>query len=405
MSAVHLPSTVVENDVRRGSDAAQNDARFTLDGDTALERQLARTCARVLSGVRGLVPPKKLQALLLGGGYGRGEGGVWRDVADDRPYNDLEFYVAIRGNRHLNEKLYGRSLEVLGQILTHLADVEVEFKITSLEELQQQSVSMFSYDLLAGHRLLWGSRRDLTSCAHHLNPAEIPLAEATRLLMNRGSGLLFSRVKLANEALPPSEADFIRRNIAKASLACGDAVLVAHQRYHWSCRERHRRLDALMRESRLPWRHALLRLHAKGVEFKLHPVVEPLPRVELAASYAEVVEVMRGVWFWLESQRLGVTFDSAKNYALGGIDKCPELPRWRSALINFRRDRHRVLVRGELTRHPRQRLFHALALLLWEPTVTSEKVLLSALQSELDTRATSFRECMGAYERLWQRVR
>src|SRR5471032_3020939 len=54
--------------------------RFTLDGDDALERHLERTCARVLSGIRGLIPAKKLEAVLLGGGYGRGEGGVLRSL-------------------------------------------------------------------------------------------------------------------------------------------------------------------------------------------------------------------------------------------------------------------------------------------------------------------------------------
>ena len=48
-------------------------SRFTRDGDAALERHLERTCDRVLSGIRGLVPAKKIEAVLLGGGYGRGE--------------------------------------------------------------------------------------------------------------------------------------------------------------------------------------------------------------------------------------------------------------------------------------------------------------------------------------------
>src|SRR5471032_2647908 len=146
-----------ENAVERPSRpvALARPRRFTLDGDDALERHLERTCTRVLSGIRGLVPAEKLEAVLLGGGYGRGEGGVLRSLAADRPYNDLEFYVAIKGRRHVNEFRYHRRLEVLGEILTHLADAEIEFKITSLAELAAQPVSMFSYDLLARHRLLW----------------------------------------------------------------------------------------------------------------------------------------------------------------------------------------------------------------------------------------------------------
>src|SRR6266545_2727283 len=52
--------------------------RFTLDGGAELEEHLAHTCESVLAGVRGIIPARKLEALLLGGGYGRGEGGVLR---------------------------------------------------------------------------------------------------------------------------------------------------------------------------------------------------------------------------------------------------------------------------------------------------------------------------------------
>ncbi|HTA30876.1 MAG TPA: hypothetical protein VK731_10335, partial [Candidatus Cybelea sp.] len=55
---------------------ASSATRFTLDGDDNMERHLARTCRACLAGVRQVVPENKLEALMLGGGYGRGEGGV-----------------------------------------------------------------------------------------------------------------------------------------------------------------------------------------------------------------------------------------------------------------------------------------------------------------------------------------
>src|SRR5213075_351651 len=99
----------------------------------------------------------RLEGLLLGGGYGRGEGGVLPTASGDRPYNDLEFYVFLRGNRHLNELRFGRALHVLGEILTPQAGVEVEFKIASLRELASTPISMFSYDLVVAHRWIIGN--------------------------------------------------------------------------------------------------------------------------------------------------------------------------------------------------------------------------------------------------------
>src|SRR4051812_46612106 len=246
-------------------------SRFTLDGNNALEQHLDSICAKITGAIRGLIPRRRLQALALGGGYGRGEGGVLRTPQGDRPYNDLEFYVFVRGNRHLNDRRFGRALHVLGEILTKQAGIEVEFKIASLTELARAPVSMYSYDLLAGHRLLFGEAGVFGSCAHHLQAEKIPLAEATRLMMNRCSGLLFARERLEKPSFTAADADFVRRNIAKAELAIGDAVLTVFHSYHWSVTERHRLLGALAPRAETPWLDAVHRHHAIGVNFKLHP--------------------------------------------------------------------------------------------------------------------------------------
>ncbi len=384
---------------------APRSARFTLDGDDALERHLARVCEQVLSGIRGLIPADRLEAVLLGGGYGRGEGGVLRGAGGDRPYNDLEFYVALRGSRHRNELIHRLPLEVLGEILSHLAGVEVEFKIASLAEWRAQRVNMFSYDLFAGHRMLWGDARRLAGCSHHLHAALIPLSEATRLLMNRGTGLLLARARLEAAHFTPEDADFVRRNIAKAELACGDALLTARGLYDRSCRERHLRLQNLARLEPSPWHEALTRAHAEGVAFKLHPDDTPAARELLARRHAEAVRLAGECWLHIETQRLGRDYTTARAYAQDSADKCPGSGRLRNLALNLRADGFRPHLHPDAWHHPRQRIFHALALLLWEPDALSDPALLAQLQCELRTRETGFAGLLKAYENLWRRVR
>lgn len=381
--------------------------RFTLDGDDALELHLGRTCARVLSGVRGLIPASKLEAVLLGGGYGRGEGGVLRGPAGDRPYNDLEFTVAIRGNRHVNEFRYHRRLDVLGEILTHLADAEIEFKISSLAEMAARPVSMFSYDLIAGHRLLSDrvSGARLTGCDQHRSSESIPSSEATRLLMNRCSGLLFARGELERVPFTPAAADFVRRNIAKVQLACGDAVLAACGRYHWSCRERHHRLEQLAASEPSPWLDAVRRHHAAGVDFKLHPVTGGLPRARLIELHREITALALQCWLGLEARRLGRVFPSARAYAEDPGNQCPDTPLFRNFLLNLRANHFRIRARPSPWRHPRQRIFRALALLLWEPAAFTDPRLRNALAMELNAPTPTITAAIAAYRALWSRVR
>src|SRR5262245_28644222 len=100
--------------------------RFTLDGSKSLERHIASLCQNALDLVEGCAPG--LEGLVLGGGYGRGEGGVLRTDTGDQPYNDLDFYVFLSGHPWLSGKRYVRRLRHAAEELTSLAGIEVEFK-------------------------------------------------------------------------------------------------------------------------------------------------------------------------------------------------------------------------------------------------------------------------------------
>jgi hypothetical protein len=376
--------------------------RFTLDGSDELENHLAQTCRKILAGVRGLVSGRKLEALLLGGGYGRGEGGVLKTPDGDRPYNDLEFYVCLRGNGWRNEHRYHAALHALGEILTPAAGVEVEFKILSLARLRRSPATMFFYDLVMGHRWLQGDEALLNACEHHRNEAGIPLSEATRLLMNRCSGLLFAQEKLNRREFTVESADFVARNQAKAKLAFGDVVLTRFGRYHWSCRERHRRLQALMPDELLPWLTEVRRGHEAGVDFKLHPEQTRATREALQEQQDRTVSLALQLWLWLENRRLGANFNTIRDYALDHRHKCPETNSWRNRLVNAKAFGLPAGWAPSSTRYPRERILNSLALLLWEPAAR-DPVLLQKLQRELRTPATEFAALVAAYHALWSR--
>jgi hypothetical protein len=379
--------------------------RFTLDGSDALECHLKQTCERALAGVLEVVPRRKLEALVLAGGYGRGEGGVWQARAGDWPYNDLDFYVCLKGSTWRNERRYTPELEMLGRQLSPGAGVEVEFKIFSLAKLRRSPVSMFFYDLVTSHRWLLGEDRHLWDCDHHREAESIPLCEATRLLMNRCSGLLFASEKLQTEALSPDDADFIGRNFAKAELALGDVLLVARRRYHWSCRERHERLTQLVPGEDMPWFPEVLERHATGVNFKLHPRRTTTSWHELRDWHTQLTALTQQVWLWLESRRLGCPFASVRDYACSELDKCPETNPWRNRAVNTRTFGLRALFAPRADRYPRERLFNSLCWLFWEPEALSDPLALEHAQAELNTNADSLGGLINAYEVLWRQFR
>ncbi len=377
--------------------------RFTLDGSDELETHLAHCCDRVLAGVCSVIPTSRLEGVLLGGGYGRGEGGVLETADGDRPYNDLEFYVLMRGSSWLNERKFRPALHHLAEKLIPEASIEVEFKIISVQKLESSRITMHYYDLIAGHRRLWGGKDLLRRCRHHRAANTLPLSEATRLLMNRSSGLLFSNSLLERENFSSADADFVGRNQAKAQLAFGDVFLTAHGLYHASCRERNRRLRAFTPTQNIPWFEKVRRYHNYGVDFKLHPRTTTPDRDALMACQHELVSMALQLWLWLEARRLRQRFSSAVEYALCPINKCPETTFARNALVNATTFGAPALWQEKRFRYPRERLFNALSLLLWEPTTMREPQLLHDVQTALVTHAKDFGQIIGAYQALWQR--
>lgn len=371
-------------------------SRFTLNGSDELECHLANVCKKVLAAIGRIIPKHKLEGLVLGGGYGRGEGGVLKTPAGDQPYNDLEFYVLVRGLSWLNERRYTKSLHQLAEELSLIAGIELEFKITSAAKLRRSPQNLFYHDLIMGHQWLLGDERLFAGCEHQSDASSIPLSEATRLLMNRCSGLLFAGDKLEHDRFSAEEADFVGRNIAKTELALGDAVLIAFGKYHWSCRERGHRLSALATSESLPWIEEVRRHHTAGVEFKLQPHRSSLARAELQKEFREVSSLALRVCLWLENRRLGCDCRSAAGYASSRINKWPDTNGWRNRLANVKVFGPRALLIPRNNRHPRERILNALVLLLWVRAQTSpaltRKVRRELLWSEPSAMIPAYRE-------------
>jgi hypothetical protein len=381
---------------------ANTEQRFTIDGSAALEQQLTELCDEVLAGVQKIVPSKLLQMLVLGGGYGRGQGGVLRTEAGDAPYNDLEFYVFLRGNRLTNERRFTPKLNSLGEELSSDAGLHVEFKVDSLARLRSSPATMFSYDLVSGHRILFAPDGDFSGCEHHRDAGRIPLEEATRLLFNRCTGLLLAKEMLLQSELNAEQNDFVGRNLAKAQLALGDVILAATSQYHWSVLERGERMSRMDDFEKMPWLSDARRHHAAGVEFKLHPRRVAKSVRQFTNEHVEISNLARQIWLWVEGRRCGERFASARDYA---FSHCPVRLRRaliRNALLNARVLGLRSLSDAYRFQYPRERLFRALPVLLWEEPLNDLK-LKRRLQMLLRTSASDWHSLVAAYKKVWPR--
>lgn len=292
-------------------------------------------------------------SLVLGGGYGRGEGGVLLEAGGAEFSNDLDYFLFDDAPDEPRLLSWCREIE---RVESEELGIDVEIKCLRADSLGDASQSMMFADLVAGHVVVAGDATFLQDHRASLDFSRIVPAEATRLLWNRGSGLFFSRCRMGRA----EELKFVIRNHAKVKLALGDGWLCIHGRYTSKCRERAERLLTCEIPPGIPM---LRQWHAEGVQFKFQPYASGPTWQELEAESKELTQAWGILYRAAEAKRLGQPLPDFNTYL-----RIPRLLREDSCLKNLvlaLRDRLR---RGGLIRpvgdYPRAGLMRALPCLL-----------------------------------------
>ncbi len=327
---------------------------YAPQGSRKLNEKLHRELASLSDGLKSLLGDN-LQALILGGGYGRGEGGVVTVDGEECLYNDLDLFLVVRNKRKASRTELAPILE---QAQARLG-IEVDLsRPLTVEDISQWRTELRWHDLLHGHVVVSGPEDILHRNAPDWVGGPPALIEASRLMLNRGAGLLWS-LRVIRGLEPAPDADFVRRNYFKVLLGIGDALLLINGAYVSSYS---RRLDAFLAlVSRRPDISALNPVDAykAALEFRSQPDA-------ISASISEsrlITAASRWImaWLYVESTRTAYRWKSPDHYASwkGIRERCQHTPR--TLLRNFAHN----LTLGELSgRYPREKLYRELPSLL-----------------------------------------
>ena len=250
-----------------------------------LDRLVEESCAEIGAEIGALRIPR-LAGVVLGGGYGRGEGGAMASALS----NDLDFFAITEDGAPEAESVasIGAALEPVSKRWKERLGVDVDFAVKTPWRLKHDEARLMVQELVHGYYDVAGAKGEtLFAGIERREPAELPPGEATRLLMNRGMGLLLAKGKMesakckvgeaanesgsaAAECRMSPERDFINRNINKCVLGAGDARLIANGAYRWKAEDR----AAALGDS----------LYAAAVEWKFRPRAFPVCNWEAART-------------------------------------------------------------------------------------------------------------------------
>ena len=284
-----------------------------------LDRLVDAACAEMGREIDSLCIPR-LAGVVLGGGYGRGEGGVreckvesvkckveegrgkreeGRGSDECRLSNDLDFFAITEDGVPEAETIaaIGEALKPVSEKWTKKLGVDVDFAVKIPWRLKHDEERIMVQELVRGYFDVAGKKgEELFSGITKIDAAKLPWMEAARLLMNRGMGLLFARCKVESAKCKAdgasavesrmSDADraFVNRNINKCILGAGDAFLVSRGLYRWRVEDRAAALAAQGDDG----------LYARAVEWKFRPTEEPVCDLKTAREtwldgYMEVI--------------------------------------------------------------------------------------------------------------------
>jgi hypothetical protein len=332
--------------------------RYAPDAGPAFQAWMSAHLDDITADLRAVLGPN-LIAVILGGGYGRGEGGVWQVDGQDRPYNDLDLFVVVRSRRAPLLRL----LPALAHRHERRMGIEVDIgRPLTLADVRAWTPCLMWRELLDGHHVLHGPPEVLRGQVSAELMADLPVIEATRLLLNRGAGLLWA-LRVARRLDPTPDPDFVRRNRHKCEQALGDALLITYGQHRTATDTRVGALARLLSARPELGRVARLDAYRQALRFKARPGQVGMGQPGLPSLRQTAAAWIRTT-LHVEARRTGIDWLTPLAYARwpGEREEQPTSPRARA--MNLARG---ALI-GELSlRHPRERLYRELPLLLAEP--------------------------------------
>ena len=262
------------------------------------------TIKRLILDIKIIFP--KVDTIVLYGSYGRNEGGWFSEDGNFFPYNDFDLLLIM------GEKYKGNvDLLKFRKKLALKANVKwVDISFSSIKQLKNISNSVFAYDLKYGSKVIYGNSNILDFIPNFCS-TNISLKEAEILFFTRLWTFAGSINKVTN--LKGEESRFFRNQMAKAILAIVDVILLMKKKYHFSYRERCRRLKSL-NDTNIT--NELLTISKWALDEKLNPKNITMSKLEVDELYCNVAYLYQKHMLTVFSKIYSKKFNSIQEYKI-----------------------------------------------------------------------------------------
>jgi len=246
-----------------------------------------------------LFSEKQTAALILIGGYGRGEGGIVLENGTYHPHNNLDLLYIYNGN--INTGIVEQANIKLQKIAKKYS-IGIDMSAINKQKLMKLDGQVVAYDMRYGHKTLLGDSKFLKEhnafSLYNIDPADI-----RQLLVNRGTLLLINRVLLNKPTLTKDEKKLIIKHAIKAIIGYGDALLYFNDSYHWSYAQKQTNMSELKNIDK-----ATKDLYSEAMLFRFMPDYDTYLQKDLKAWNDELIRTLSSIH--LECEKINLNEDN-----------------------------------------------------------------------------------------------
>lgn len=343
---------------------------YSVRGSGAFDARLDRDFAHVVHALAQSEDAALCRALVLIGGYGRGEGTPLIVDGGQEPFNDYDFVVVSVAMSRCHRNVVQIRLRRLEQQLSRDLGLPVDLQLYPANGLPRAEFSLLNYEMKYGHKVVWGDSSVLEAMPDYPHD-RIPLSEGTRLLLNRGKLLLDVRRALrTGRALSAEERLRFAKFLFKAQLAFGDCALLMSRAYDLRYTIKKERIAGPLAPD-VPDAAFLIERYRNAIERKEWGDFAFLSDYPLAGEFERIRQYYLRFFAWYESARAkGV---AAERAALGApaIPAPDDAAPWKAAVCNVQAFGASAFAMGTALwrEHPRARLYRSLPILLGDEPV------------------------------------